>query len=242
MNRVFEPEPTIDLEGESGQPRLPGGDLAAGEPAASRKQRPVKGSDPTTGRPSRQPVLLLTTLGGVCMVSAASTLLYLNHWNQAQQTLQQERNLLLVERLRQLGPANPVPATPPHSSQMQGSGQSPQVALLPSAEQLPPPPEEPWMQELDQLPPAVAPSQPAIQVPVSPSLPAARPAPAPLPAPAPAPSASSGPSPQVVGVVGAKGQAGSAIFQIGSSSPAPPWGRASAAPAGVCAQPMVIRR
>jgi len=31
--------------------------------------------------------------------------LYLTSWNQAQQSLRQERNLLLVERLRSLGPA-----------------------------------------------------------------------------------------------------------------------------------------
>ena len=172
MNRVFDPEPTIDLEGDPDRPRLPGDPPSGQKSSESRKQRSARAGESAPGRPSRQPVLLLTTLGGVCMVSAASTLLYLNHWNQAQQTLQQERNLLLVERLRQLGPANPVPATPPHSSQIQASGQNPRVALLPSAEQLPPPPEEPWMQELDQLPPAVPPSQPAIRVPVSPSLPA----------------------------------------------------------------------
>ncbi|MFN5221183.1 MAG: hypothetical protein ACK5FE_09835, partial [Cyanobacteriota bacterium] len=56
---------------------------------------------------------------------------------------------------------------------------------------------------------------PPLRVPVSPRLAAAAPA---APAPPRRAAAPTGPAPMLVGVVGAPGRAGSAIFQVGGSS------------------------
>ncbi len=212
MNRIFDPEPTIDLDGNPSRAdgAEPGGALSLRGPG-----QPGSADQPQARpRPQRQTVLLLSSLGGVCMLSAVSTLLYLNHWNQAQESLRQERNLLLVERLRELGPASPTPTPPPHASQLQ-AGQDANLASLQDPALPPPPPEEPWIKELDRLPPPPAARAPVLRVPVSPKLAAAAPAAAPS---RPSPPVSKGPAPLLVGVVAAPGQAGSAIFQVGSSS------------------------
>jgi hypothetical protein len=217
MNRIFDPEPAIDLEGD---------EAAAGDSLASR-QGPVptvSRSVPGPGKPHREglrpPVLLLTALGGVCMVSTAGTLLYLNNWNQAQESLRQERNLLLVERLRSLGPANPTPIVAPDGvTSLQASPRLSNAAGARPQDDLPPPPEEPWIQQLDELPRAERSPAPVLRVPISPRLAAAAP-PAALPASAAATRAAvpAGPAPVLVGVVGAPGRAGSAIFQMGGTS------------------------
>jgi hypothetical protein len=215
MNRIFDPEPAIDLDEHQdcgdGSESL---HLPAPAPLARRHPlRPTQRNAPHHSNPS---VLLLSTLGGVCMVSAASTLLYLNHSNQAQQSLQQERNLLLVERLRSLGPANPTPLSAPHASEMTLPRQQ-QLAAA-AAETLPPPPEEAWIQELDQLPQPPSSQPQVLRVPVSSRLAAA--APAARRGGSGGGGTSGGPAavPLLVGVVGAPGQAGSAIFQMGGSS------------------------
>lgn len=217
MNRIFDPEPTIDVDGRQSHGDGNSPDGAASSTKGSAKSNP-EARPQARNQSNRQTLVLFTALGGVCMVSAASTLLYLNHWNQAQESLRQERNLLLVERLRELGPANPAPTPPPHANQLQG-GQGSQVATLPDPPLPPPPPEEAWIQELDRLPPTPATQARPLRVPVSPRLASASPAPS-LPSPArpPQPAASQGPSPLLVGVVAAPGQAGAAIFQVGSSS------------------------
>ena len=97
---------------------------------------------------------------------------------------------------------------------------------VPGMEELPPPPpEEPWMTQLSELPaPQVKPLP--LRVPLSPRLAAAAPAASPRQASASgdgsarhgSPERPSGPLPQLVGLVGAPGGAGSAIFQIGESS------------------------
>ena len=86
-------------------------------------RRPAPG--PAQAATADRPVL--SSLGGVCMLSAVSTLLYLNHWNQAQESLRQERNLLLVERLRELGPANPTPLLPPRQPAPGRPGRQPRA-------------------------------------------------------------------------------------------------------------------
>ena len=145
MNRIFDPEPTIDVDGRQGHGD---GNRPGGAPTGEGSLKPDPAERPQAGTQSnRQTLVLFSALGGVCMVSAASTLLYLNHWNQAQESLRQERNLLLVERLRELGPANPAPNPPPHANQLQG-GQGSQIATLPDPPLPPPPPEEAWIQEL----------------------------------------------------------------------------------------------
>ncbi len=205
MNRIFDPEATVDLPVEEAPPpprRLLPTATARTETAAAPK-------------PPRRPsttLLLLSLLGGVSMVSAVSTVLYLTSWNQAQQSLRQERNLLLVERLRSLGPANPapVPAPAPPLLPAPASLANPAGAMAPG-DDLPPPPQEPWIEELSQLPEPERAAAPVLRVPVSPRLAAA----APPAGPAPAPRAAA-PTPVLVGVVAAAGRAGSAIFQVGA--------------------------
>jgi hypothetical protein len=207
MNRIFDPEPLIELEtGETepqSRPLLP--------PPA---QPPTRTAAPVGASRRDQPLLPLAVLGGVCMVSAASSVLYLSHWNQIQQSLRQERNLLLVERLRSLGPANPVPATPrdPAPTALP-QARDPRLAAESAAESLPPPPEEPWMEELGELPRPEGTAPAVLRVPGSPKLAAAAP-----PATAPPSVAAAGPVPELLGVVAAPGKAGSAIFQTGGNS------------------------
>ncbi len=123
-------------------------------------------------------------------------------WSDAHQDLRQERNLRLLEGIRGL-------AVPADAS----GGQA-----VTSADGLPPPPPtEPWIEELQQLearPGALAP----LQVPLSGT----------LRAPAPPLSAGSGTAttaasgsggiPELLGVVQIPGRSGSAIFQVGGSS------------------------
>jgi hypothetical protein len=221
MNRIFDPEPLIDLEADETATR-PRALLPPGLPVAtaSLPADPLHSASPTrTASPDGagrrdQPLLLLSILGGVCMVSAASSVLYLSHWNQMQQSLSQERNLLLVERLRSLGPANPVPATPrdPAPTPLP-LAREPRLAQEKDGDGLPPPPEEPWMEQLGELPHPEATAPSVLRVPLSPKLGAAAP-----PATAPSGVATAGPVPELLGVVAAPGKAGSAIFQTGGNS------------------------
>jgi len=158
-----------------------------------------------------RPVLLLGALGAVGLGSALAAIVVLGQWNQMQVSLRQERNLLLLERLRQLGPANPQPAASPSSS---GAAQA-----QAGPDGLTPPPEEPWMQQLGQLPtgPEQGSGAPVLRVPLSPRLTAPAPA-AGGPASPAAAAGSAGPLPQLVGVVATPGRPGSAIFQLNGSS------------------------
>lgn len=211
MNRVFAPEEPIDLD-----PLHQERGVSEQAPAVLQTARVSHG---TPGRRSGEPtpltVLLLAALGGVGLVGALSTVLLMGQWTGFQNSLSQERNLLLIERLRSLGPATipaPTSATPP----------PPRLDSIPTthpphsdaADLPPPPPEEPWMEQLKELP-------------VARGLPVPAPAPATTRATTPArrPSTASkpverftGPLPQLVGLVGAPGQAGSAIFQVGDTS------------------------
>jgi hypothetical protein len=213
MNRVFDPEATIDLdEASQAEPPPP---LPLAPPVRRLRGRPA----PPAAAPARsdRPTLLLTAMGGVCMVSVASSVLYLTHSSRMQQALSQERSLLLVERLRSLGPANPAPL-----GAGVGSGLAAGPSVLPLAgDQLPPPPEEPWIEQLSQLPQPEGSRAPVLRVPVSPKLAAAAP-------PATggdgghggrsAAAAPPAPVPELVGVVGSAGRPASAIFQMGGSS------------------------
>ena len=145
MNRVFDPEATIDLDVAS-EPTPPRS-LPAARPVSRSRPKPAPPAQ-TQGRADRN-TLLLTAMGGVCMVSVASSVLYLTHSSRMQQTLSQERSLLLVERLRSLGPANPTPVGAGGATILPTGTPS---ALALAGEELPPPPEEPWIQQLSQLP------------------------------------------------------------------------------------------
>ncbi|CAK6687706.1 hypothetical protein [Synechococcus sp. CBW1107] len=175
---------------------------------------------------SERPGLALAGFGGTCLAMGASSLLLLSHWNATQQALRQERNLLLVERLRALGPAattTPAGNTDPAEGKRGAPPEEGVSASLP-----PPPPDEPWMEELATLPQGGAPTAAPLRVPVSSSI--ATPAPASSGGGGGSAQASSasadgsegggggGDAPQLVGVVQIPGRGGSAIFQMGGTS------------------------
>ena len=287
MNRIFDPEDPIDLEGsEAGDPTdsldpgAPGlleqpahspkaepaprrqrarrpaaaGDLAAslsplspagGAAAESADPGSTPSAAPAGPQPGlrgargpawtvpHQPLLLLAVFAGAGLITAASGVLALSQWNRFQQSLQQERNLLLVERLRSFGPAAQpaAPATPPAptldppaggtaSSAVPAAGgpaSAPDNAATLSATDAaglpPPPPGEPWIEQLGELPQA-RPARPLLRVPLNARLAT----PPPAPPPAVRRRTPSGPLPLLVGVVAAPGKAGSAIFQMGGST------------------------
>jgi len=246
MNRVFDPDQTIDLQVDQ-------------EVAPSPHRPPAGGSTPWTGRgqlsltpkakatandppqeavpPARleavpppphpspsghppTPLPWLVALAGMGLVSTIAALLFVQQWTHLQRSLSQERNLLMVERLRSLGPANPEPM--PTQVQVLTTPAAPSLEAIPRGQPLvapgaqvaesiapPAPPEEPWMEQLAELPPAAPATAPLLKVPLSPKLARAIPATS---------SAIPGPIPQLVGLVAAPGKPGSAIFQIGATS------------------------
>ncbi|MEB3166166.1 MAG: hypothetical protein VKO65_05790 [Cyanobacteriota bacterium] len=241
MNRLFEPEAPVELETARAAEPLPAGNTQRGaappavppappptpQVAAPQPLEPVAAAP--AGKP-QLPWLLVAGLGGMGLVAALVSALYLSQWTRLQQALTQERNLLLLERLRSFGPASPTsappaPVTPPAPVLPPPTG-TPQAGVAGADGLPPPPPDEPWMQQLSQLPdgapasapPAAAPAAPrsatsgapVLRVPVSPALAAA--------ARRPRPAAASGPTPVLVGVVAAPGRAASAIFQVGNLS------------------------
>jgi len=168
----------------------------------------------------RRPSLLLAAAGVSVLVVSGSALVVLGVWNQSQQAIRQERNMLLIERLRTMGPGTAA-ATPDAEQTAATPAEPGKDGELP-----PPPPGEPWMEELASLPASSAPSADVLRVPVNSR----------ITSPAPAASGSSsggnggnpsatsggggggGSAPQLVGVVQVPGQSGSAIFQVGGSS------------------------
>jgi len=121
-------------------------------------------------------------------------------WSEARQDLRQERNLRLLEGIRHLG------ATPGETS---NNAKAPE----PGREELPPPPpNQPWIEELGQLEARSSGAVTPLQVPLNGTLQAPAP-PAPV---AGAPAA--GGTLELLGVVQIPGKAGSAIFQVGGSS------------------------
>ena len=195
------------------------------EPAVSAPA-PQRGLQATlaTLTAHQQPLMLIGAFAAAGLVSASSGVLALSQWNRFQDSLQQERSLLLVERLRNFGPAAQAPATPPAPALAPPTGLTaqagaPQAAVQsqaysqgagPSDNDLPPPPQEAWIEQLGELPQPQR-SAPILRVPVSPKLAAAAAAPV-RRSPPP------GPLPLLVGVVGAPGKVGSAIFQMGGST------------------------
>lgn len=191
LNRVFESEKPIEVE-VCETPSL--------FPAPSNI--PVEPQD----KPQTKPSLLLAGAFVTVMVLTGMGLAALGIWNQSQQAIRQERNMLLIERLRTIVPG-PSPAQANRPAQTTGFIGSTEDGELP-----PPPPGEPWMEELSSLPASSAPPANVLKVPVNSQITS--------PAPTATGSASSkdGSSPQLVGVVQVPGQSGSAIFQLGDSS------------------------
>ena len=205
MNRVFAPEPSIDVEILETPAAV----------AASPKREPAgQGPRPRTRPrwPMNPTMAMSAALGVAGLALTAITLTGLGLWSQQQQALQQERNMLLVERLRSLASQDPAPAA-------ESPAEAQDSAAAKANELPPPPPDEPWMEELATLPPSSAPPARVLQVPLSSRIGAGPPAAQPAPA-APRNSAPAGGSelPQLVGVIQIPGQGASAIFQLAGSS------------------------
>ncbi|MCF8141516.1 MAG: hypothetical protein K9J75_10500 [Cyanobium usitatum Tobar12.5m-G36] len=226
LNRVFEPEKPIEVEvcdtpaafSDAGSIPVELHDL----PPAPAKQPTSKPKQASAKR--HQPSLLLAGASVTVMVVAGMALAMFGLWNQSQQAIRQERNMLLIERLRTMGPGTtPAQANEPaQAASAVGAGED---GALP-----PPPPGEPWMEELATLPASSAPAADVLKVPINSRITS--------PAPAATGSASTaggsassgggnsgggnsgggGNAPQLVGVVQVPGQSGSAIFQLGGSS------------------------
>lgn len=184
LNRVFEPEKPIEVE-------------VCDTPAAfsDASSIPVVLHDLSPASAERRPPSLLLAAAIVTvMVVAGMALAMIGLWNQSQQAIRQERNMLLIERLRTMGPGtNPAPANEPaQPATAAGAGEDGELP--------PPPPSEPWMEDLATLPASSAPAADVLKVPVNSRI------------------TSPAPVPQLVGVVQVPGQSGSAIFQLGSSS------------------------
>lgn len=152
--------------------------------------------------------------GLACLALGVSTTLWLG-WRQANQSLQQERTIRLLEGIRQL--QSDEPSRGARSAVTPSSQGEPADALPP-----PPPAGEAWIEDLQQLEGDGAASAP-LRVPVSGTLrtpaPAANSAIRPLTTPPPLPPLDPETStPELVGVMQIPGRPGAAIFQMGSSS------------------------
>lgn len=224
LNRVFDPEKAINVEiyGTSSIPIAIQAPQSAPSPSSSRippeEERMSSGIPNVQGwiqRLSLQHPLLLAGASITMMLVAGMALVVLGVWNQSHQSIRQERNMLLIERLRTMGPAASDAAD--EAAKTRTPKESRQNGELPP----PPPISEPWMEELASLPASSAPAAGVLKVPFNSRITS--------PAPAATGSASvdgagnwgsgsSGSTPQLVGVVQVPGQSGSAIFQIGNSS------------------------
>lgn len=181
LNRVFSNEDPIELE--------------IVEPVQPNSPRPA------TTPERRQPQVLPVAAAAAGLSSALVMAVAWGLWHQQQQVLRQERNLVLLERLRSLGPAT-------QTTDAAATGNAADSDLPP------PPPGEPWMEELAQLPADGAPAADVLKVPFNAAIGNRAPAVGVPPLP---PLASEG-LPQLVGVVQSQGRGSSAIFQIGGSS------------------------
>ena len=168
------------------------------------------------------PKLALACSGGLaCLALGTSATLWLG-WNQASADLRQERTIRLIEGIRGLNPGEAGTGAAATTAKADKPGEA--ADGLP-----PPPPNEPWIEDLGQLDGqggggsgGAAP----LQVPVNGTLRApapvasAAPAAGPMspPPPVPASAGGGGASPELVGVVQIPGKPGSAIFQVGGSS------------------------
>ncbi len=176
----------------------------------------------------------LLVLAALALVGITSSVLLWRNWQMANKALDQERNLKMLERLRDLVPPAAEPVAYPA-----GVAAGMTTATLDPG--LPPPPlDEPWVQELAPLSGGSdGPSSAArpLRVPVSGTI--TRPAPAAssggngwsvgdtvggssssrsAAAAASTAAPSSGPAPELMGVVQVQGRSGAAIFQVGGTT------------------------
>lgn len=173
----------------------------------------------------------LLALGSLAVLTGATSLVCWHGWNQASLDLRQERTLWLLERLKGLDSADPSRTQPSSASPPGPTGAKTTTDAAASQDNAatstassvpPPPPDEPWIQQLAQLPGALLPGtrqSEVLRVPVSGPL--NRPAPPASGSASPASrqaQAAQGSAPELVGVVQVAGRPGSAIFQLGTSS------------------------
>ena len=189
MDKVFEPT-LVARHNDTGLVPV---DIAVHEP----QPEPEPIADTTTvstGETTGSSAWVIPVLVGVAMAGVVSSGWLIGQWQNTHAQLEQERNLLLLERLRDASPVTPREVT--------------QQAKPVAASQPPPPPEPEWVASLEPL------TLPIRQVA----------APEPPDAPAPSASLSrptepvQGPRPQLTGVVQGPGGNSSAIFQLGKSS------------------------
>jgi len=180
------------------------------EPAALKAARPPAHWQASPGQ--------LLVFAGIGMAGLLVAGIGLGLWSQSLQTLRQEQNLLLLERLRNFGPAGSAQI----SDAAVPKAEPGPVANQASSAELPPPPNEPWMQQLASLPGGQAAAVQPLPATVQPNDQISRPAPAvtllPPAAANKAAGGSIGSTPMLMGVVQAPGHGATAIFQIGGSS------------------------
>lgn len=208
MDRVFSQADWTapPAEGQAPQP-------AAGEPPAIEVE--VRDASPPP-RPwrlplERRPWLLGLSCGLVVLATGGSLALW-RGWREASSDLRQERTLRLLESVRALAPAaQPAAGAAAGTAATAGNG-------LP-----PPPPQEPWIEELGQLQGGAASGGGSpLRVPLNGPLNSPPPEPSPAAAGGGGTAAAAGggaaPLPELLGVVQIPGKPGSAIFQVGGSS------------------------
>jgi len=211
LNRVFEPDKPIDVE-VCDAPSIP---LEPRDLTTAPKPAPAPQANPRSqawvNQLSRQPSLLLDGASVTVMLVAVLALVVVGAWNHSQQTIRQERNMLLIERLRAMGPGTTAAADA--ATQAAAPKPTHQNGDLP-----PPPPTggEPWIDELTTLPASNAPAAEVLQVPINSRI--TSPAPAATGAAGSSSGGGGGSTLQLVGVVQVPGQSGSAIFQLSGSS------------------------
>lgn len=212
--------PTSDATAQETAPpidvmvRDAGNDADNEEPAAQKPATAPQKPSVTTGSSLVQ-VLLWGSL--FCLPLLVLVGVLLRNLNHSETALNQERNLLLLERLRAINSTGQAP-------ERTTAGKAPQTPS--TADGLPPPPpNDDWMTELGQLPQSSAPRAEVLRVPPSSQITAAAP-----PASnglgtgaSPRPTGPMPPMPMLVGVIQAQGRGGAAIFQVDGAS-------ASAAP------------
>ena len=245
LNRVFEPEKPIEVE-VCDTPPSPAAAIERPQPTAPLRHRNDRS---TRNRPTSRfgpvqhwvdqlrdhPSLLLAGAGMSALFVSGAALVMFSVWNQAQQAIRQERNMLMIERLRTMGPGTTT-ATPDAGQTAATPADAAKDGELP-----PPPSGEAWMEELASLPASGAPAADVLRVPVNGR----------ITSPAPPPMA---PAEAVVEPVGQPAAHPSwwawcrcrarAVRPSSKSVAVPrvrPWARASAAAAGACARPVATQ-
>lgn len=193
MDRVFRP-----LDDPSGA-----------SAAAAEAQQADSIEVEVTESPPQPHAALLWLCGGITGLALISAGLLALAWSRTSQELRQERTLQLLQAVRELGGTGDRSAEPRSTAPQESGDQAP-----------PPPPSEPWMEQLSELdgsgPGGVAPLQVPLNGPLTTPAPAAT-APGLGPPPLPPLPAGAAAGPELVGVVQSPGRGGSAIFRLNGS-------------------------